>query len=348
MTDALLEVDDLTVHYRTQGEDIRAITDASFTIGQTEYFGLAGESGSGKSTIAKTLLGIEDENAEIVSGQIRYRGEEIQDFSEAKLNKKLRWQEIAMIPQASMNSLDPLMRLSEQAVNFASTHTNWGRERTLEKLRDMFDIVGLSRQRIDDYPHQLSGGMQQRVIVAFSLLLEPSLLIADEPTTALDVIMQDQIFKYMDKIKHEMGVSMLLITHDISIIFENCDSVAILHAGQISEVGSAKDVFTNPKHPYSILLQESFPDIRHPDRELAGIEGHPPQLREDVEYCTFVDRCPWATEECRRKAPPLEQVSSNNSHMVSCFRHEDITPDIKREQDHLRQKNETKEIGYND
>jgi oligopeptide/dipeptide ABC transporter ATP-binding protein len=165
--------------------------------------------------------------------------------------------------------------------------------------------------------------MQQRAIIALALFLDPSLIIADEPTTALDVIMQDQILKYLDKIKEEGDISMLMITHDISVIFETCDSLAVLHGGQVAETGNIEELFDRPRHPYSILLQEAFPDIRFPDRELGIIEGSPPQLREDVDYCTFVDRCPWATEECRDGVPPLAQVGDAD-HYAGCIRWDEM------------------------
>jgi len=323
VSEPLLEVEDLDIHYHTRGEDIRAVTNASFTVDEGEYFGLVGESGSGKSTMAKAVIGGLDSNGEVMSGSIRYRGEEIQNLSEDELSDTIRWKEISLIPQSSMNSLDPIMKLSEQAVELAQRHTDWSEEKSLDRFKELFEVVGLPEERIHDYPHQFSGGMQQRAIIALALFLDPDLIIADEPTTALDVIMQDQILKYLDKIKEEGDISMLMITHDISVIFETCDSLAVLHGGQVAETGNIKQLFDRPRHPYSILLQEAFPDIRFPDQELGIIEGSPPQLREDVDYCTFVDRCPWATEECRDGAPPLEQVGDAD-HYAGCIRWDEM------------------------
>lgn len=227
-----------------------------------------------------------------------------------------------MIPQASMNSLDPVMRLSEQALQLASTHTQWDEAKAIRKFGELFEIVGLAEDRIHDYPHQFSGGMQQRAIIALSLFLEPKLIIADEPTTALDVIMQDQIFKYLNEIKSETDVSMLLITHDISVVLENCDRMAVMHGGQIAENGTVEEIYDTPKHPYSYLLQRAFPDFRNPDRELEVIEGQPPELTEDITYCTFADRCPWAADECRAEKPPMETIT--DGHTAACVRHDEI------------------------
>lgn len=321
MSDPLLEVEDLTIRYETDGGDITAVSDASFSIDEGEFFGLAGESGSGKSTTAKAIIGGLDDNGFVDSGTVRYRGREIQDFSDEQLNRELRWKEISWIPQSSMNSLDPLQRVSEQALEIGQVHTDLSNGEIREKLKEMFDVVGLQQSRIDDYPHQFSGGMQQRAIIALALFLEPSLVIADEPTTALDVIMQDQIFKYLDRMKTDASTSLLLITHDISVIFESCDSVAIMHASQIAERGSAESVHDNPRHPYAFMFKEAFPDIREPDRELEVIEGYPPELIGEVSACSFADRCPWAVEECRKSAPPLEPVGDDDAtHAASCFR----------------------------
>ena len=317
----LLEVEDLTIQYETADGMLTAASNATFTIEKGEFFGLAGESGSGKSTMAKAIVGGLDANGEIASGTIRYRGTEIQDYSEQKLNDEVRWKEISWIPQSSMNSLDPLQQVSEQAMQIGRVHTDHSEEKLRKKLKDMFDIVGLQESRIDDYPHQFSGGMQQRAIIALALFLEPSLVIADEPTTALDVIMQDQIFKHLVEMKADLDTSLLLITHDISVIFESCDSVAIMHASQIAEKGRTEAVYQNPRHPYAFMFKEAFPDIREPKRELEVIEGYPPELMGDVDFCSFVDRCPWAVDECYSAEPAHEQVDDDDeTHTVGCFR----------------------------
>lgn len=326
MNDTILEVDDLTIEYETKSEPLKAVSNASFSVGEREYRGVVGESGCGKSTLAKAIVGALDDNGKITSGSIRYRGQEIHNMSEQELNEEIRWKEISWIPQSSMNSLDPMKRVNEQALELAKIHTDLSKEEALDQFREMFEIVGLQPSRISDYPHQYSGGMQQRAVIALALFLEPSLLIADEPTTALDVIMQDQIFKYLDRIK-DNGVSMLLITHDISVVFESCDTMTVMHGGQSVESGSVEQIYDSPMHPYSVLLQEAFPDYRYPDRELSVIQGDPPEQWGEVDYCTFADRCPIAVDKCRRQSPDSEALSADGAdpaHRVSCYRKDDI------------------------
>lgn len=324
MSEPLLEADELTIEYRTDQENIVAVSDASFSIDEGEYFGLVGESGCGKSTIAKSVIGGLDDNGLVTSGTLRYKGTEIQDMSDKELNETIRWDEIALIPQSSMNSLDPLQRISEQAFEIASVHTDMDRGEVHQRLEELFDIMGLQTERISDYPHQFSGGMQQRAMIALSLLLNPSLIIADEPTTALDVVMQDQIFSHLMEFKDEFDASMLLITHDISLVLESCSRMGVMHAGQIAELGSVNTLHESPTHPYTIQLQGAFPDIRYPDRELEIIEGGPPQNRGEVTSCTFADRCPWEVPECSQGAPALETVDGDDEHLAACIRKDEI------------------------
>ncbi len=320
-TKPLLEVEELTVRYRTEKGDITAVSNASFTIGTGEFYGLVGESGCGKSTIVKSIIHGLDENGYIHSGKIKYRGKEIQNLSDKKMNKNIRWKEISYIPQGSMNSLDPLLQIQDQAALIAQSTTDYSEQEAVRKLEETFEIVGLPKSRISDYPHQFSGGMQQRAIIALALFLGPELIIADEPTTALDVIMQDQIFKYLDKIKDMSDTGLLLITHDISVVLESCDKMSVMHGGQIAESGSVHDLYNSPRHPYTILLKESFPDIANPQKELKEIKGQPPQITGNINECTFVDRCPLAIEECRRNAPNSDKVGP--THKVACFRSEE-------------------------
>lgn len=324
MSESILSVDDLEITYRMDGSpDITAVSGCSFEVKQGEYFGLVGESGCGKTTVAKSIIGALDGNGEITGGEIQFDRTPIHNYSEKQFRKELRWTDIAVIPQASMNSLDPITKISDQAVEIGQTHTNRSAANLKNRLAELFDIVGLSRSRISDYPHQFSGGMEQRAIIAFSLLLEPQLIIADEPTTALDVIMQDEILAYFDEIKQD-DFSMLLITHDMSVVLENCDSMAVLHGGQTAETGGVTEIHENPQHPYTKLLQEAFPDIRAPNQELMEIPGNPPELTDEVDYCTFADRCPWAIQECRNEAPPIESIDENSDHRSSCIRSSEI------------------------
>ncbi len=320
----LLEVDGLDIQYATRDDPLRAVSDASFTIYPNEYFGLVGESGCGKSTIAKAVIDHLDDNGAVTGGEIRYEGQNILEYSEEEFNREFRWKEISIIPQSAMNSLNPIERISTQAHEIAEAHTNWTEEDTYEELAMLFDVVGLPEARMHDYPYQFSGGMKQRAVIALSFLLEPSLVIADEPTTALDVIMQDQFLKYVDEIREVRDAAILMITHDIAVVFELCDTIGVMHGGQIAETGATEDIVDEPRHPYSILLQQAFPDHRFPDRDLEEIEGSPPSLTQEVDFCTFADRCPWAIEECRDGAPPIEPVADDPAHQVGCIRHEEM------------------------
>jgi oligopeptide/dipeptide ABC transporter ATP-binding protein len=340
MSEPLIEVEDLTVQYDTGDNWLTAVSDATFTIEDGEYFGLVGESGCGKSTIAKSITGGLDQNGKITSGKIKYNGQEIQDYPLSELNSIIGWDEIAYIPQSSMNSIDPLERIEDQAVEIAKAHTDYSEEEALASFKTMFEIVGIPESRIDDYPHQFSGGMQQRVIIALALFLEPSLVVADEPTTALDVIMQDQIFKYFDRVREKLDTSMLLITHDISVVFESCDKMAVMHGGQIAETGTVVDVYVNPRHPYTRMLQESFPDIRYPNQELEEIEGKPPETFGEIDYCTFAARCPYAVDDCEQSSPILEPIDSNNdrtskTHQAACIKKHELD-EINRKSDYTQ------------
>ena len=321
---SLLEIENLGIEYGTQGGSLHAVSDASFSIGANEYFGLVGESGCGKSTIAKTILNNLDANGRVSGGEIRYKGTNLLDLTDKEYNERFRWNEISIIPQSAMNSLNPIDRISNQAWEIAEAHTDWTKQETLDELRTLFDVVGLPESRIHDYPYQFSGGMKQRAVIALSFLLKPSLVVADEPTTALDVIMQDQFLKYVDEVREVRDSAILMITHDIAVVFELCDTMGVMHGGQVAETGTTEHIVDNPRHPYSILLQQAFPDHRFPDRTLEEITGAPPSLTQEVDFCTFVDRCPWAQPECSEGAPPLESINERGSHRVACKREQEM------------------------
>jgi len=284
-----------------------------------------GESGCGKSTVADSIIGALDRNGYVSSGEIYYKGEEIHNLTKKELNKTIRWKEISWIPQASMSALDPLETIKDQAVEIGKVHTDLNEQEIMKRLRELFSMVGLPEDRIFEYPFQFSGGMQQRAVIAFSLLLEPELIIADEPTTALDVILQDKIFAHLERINEDFDTSMMLITHDISLIFESCERLAVMHAGQLAEIGTLLDLYLSPGHPYTMLLQDAFPDVGEPGKKLESIDGQPPQLKDEVNFCTFYERCPWAEKECHESAPSLETLQDGAaSHAVSCFRKDEI------------------------
>jgi peptide/nickel transport system ATP-binding protein len=281
---ALLELKDLTIEYRTPAGAARAVDGISVAIEEGEYLGLVGESGCGKSTIAKAILGILPPNGSVVGGQILYRGRDLTRLNLAELNR-VRWREIALVPQSAMNGFDPVYTIEQQIGEAIEAHMDWSQAQREARIGELFDLVGMERSRLKDYPHQFSGGMRQRAMIAMAMVLDPSLVVADEPTTGLDVIVQDQILHRIKEIHSRLKKAMLLITHDMAVVAENCDKIAVMYAGRIVEYG-AEDVFERPFHPYTMGL------------------------------CRFAERCPFATDLCRRVEPLLTEVGP--AHVAAC------------------------------
>lgn len=311
---SVLEIKNLKIYYRTLKGYAKAVDNVSLTIEEGEYLGLVGESGCGKSTIAKAILRILPPNGEVVSGEILYKGQNLVKMTTAELNK-IRWKEISMIPQSAMHSLDPVYRVEDQLREAIEAHDRVGKKTALKKIADLFDLVGLSRARLKDYPHQFSGGMRQRAMIAMSLVLDPTLILADEPTTGLDVIVQDQILFRIKEIQEKLKKTMLLITHNMAVVAENCDKFAVMYAGKLMEYGG-EAVFTNPYHPYTLGLINAFPSVKESVRELISIPGSPPSLLEPPEGCRFHERCPFATDFCVTEEPKLELVAKG--HLSAC------------------------------
>lgn len=280
----------------------------SFQVQPGEYFGLVGESGCGKSTVAKALLRVLPPTAEIPAGEVRLEGRDLLSLPEAEM-RQVRWRRISMITQSALNALDPVATVGHQVVEAIRLHERVGREEALRRTRALFELVGLDSGRHRDYPHQFSGGMRQRVIIAMAMALNPSLVIADEPTTALDLVVQDQIFAQFRRLHGDGSRSMILITHDISLIAENCGRVAVMYGGRIMEMGSAVSIFAEPCHPYTLGLKNAVPLVRGPKRPLISIPGTPPPLDAPLQGCRFVDRCPFAADRCRREEPPPRAVA---------------------------------------
>ncbi|SIQ84177.1 peptide/nickel transport system ATP-binding protein [Haladaptatus litoreus] len=301
---ALLEVEDLEVYYDSEDGPVKAVDGVSFEIEAGETIGIVGESGCGKSTLAKALIGILPKNGYINGGSIRFKGEDLTEMPE-KRRRELRWDEISLIAQSAMNALDPVYTIREQIIEAIDAHyPKMGRTEAQERIDEAFDLVGLDRDRQTDYPHQFSGGMRQRAMIAMSLVLEPSLILADEPTTALDVIMQDQILKRINGIQRESATAMMVITHDVAVVAETCDRVVVMYAGEVAEEGPAEFIFGEPYHPYTLGLKSAFPDIRQSSQDLVSIGGHPPDLSNPPSGCRFAERCPLATEKCTTEDPP--------------------------------------------
>jgi len=310
----LLDVRNLRVEYLTRRGPVRAVEDVSFKLEPGEVFGLAGESGSGKSTIAHALLRILPPPALITGGQVMFEGRDVLEMNTADL-QEFRWREMAIVFQSAMNALNPVMRIREQLVDVMHYHGVPPKEAN-ERARQLFDLVGIEPRRLEAYPHQLSGGMRQRAVIAIALALTPPLLIMDEPTTALDVVVQKDILRQIAKLKEKMGFSILFITHDLSLLVEFSTRIAIMYAGEIVERAPSRELFENPLHPYTVGLMNSFPSISGLKKKLTGIPGAPPDLIAPPSGCRFHPRCAKAMDICKQTSPTTRKISSE--HSVAC------------------------------
>ena len=311
----LLEVGDLRTYYRTPHGPVRAVDGVSFSLERGENLGLVGESGCGKTTVAKSLIRVTEPAAHIVSGTIDFDGQDLVGLSESAMNR-VRWRTMSMVPQSAMNALDPVYRVGDQIVETLRAHTRISRNDARTRATELFAMVGLEPGRLDAYPHQLSGGMRQRAAIAMALALDPALIIADEPTTALDVVVQDGILAQIQHVQESLGNSMILITHDISVVAETCQRVAVMYAGKIAELGPTREVFHNPSHPYTMGLLNAFPTLESAKGELVSIPGSPPDLLDPPTGCRFAQRCPFATDLCHREDPPPIEVAPG--HLAAC------------------------------
>ncbi|MFO7837601.1 MAG: ABC transporter ATP-binding protein [Candidatus Thorarchaeota archaeon] len=315
----LLNIQNLNVHYETLKGEIQAVQDVDFTLDHGEFLGLSGESGCGKTTTAMSLLRLLPSEGIIDSGSIYFENQDVLSLAKAEL-RDFRWKRASMIFQGSMNALNPVHRVVDQMVDAIQLHEDIAKEEATERSLDLLEGLGLERSRGYAYPHELSGGMLQRSMIALSLACHPSLVIADEPTTALDVMIQAQILDLINSIRKETDLSMILITHDLSVIAETCDKVIIMYAGRIVEEASVHDLFTSPVHPYTRKLISSFPSILK-EKEIDYIPGVPPDLSNPPSGCPFHDRCEYAIDECRKTVPPLEE---KNGTRVACIRSDEI------------------------
>ena len=303
----ILEIKNLYVEYLTPRGPAQAVNDVSFSIAPGEVFGLAGESGCGKSTIAHSILRVLRPPAVITGGEILFRGQNVLEMDDDAI-EKFRWRGVAMVFQNAMNSLNPVISVSEQLTDVLITHTKMTKKEARSRAAELLAIVGIEKTRLDAYPHQMSGGMRQRVVIAIALALNPSLLIMDEPTTALDVVVQKDILHQIHHIKEKMGFSILFITHDVSLMVEISDRMAIMYAGDIVELASAKEIFKNPLHPYTQGLLNSFPSLTGEKRKLSGIPGSPPDLVEPPAGCKFHPRCTKCHPVETQERPALKEV----------------------------------------
>ncbi|MFQ5524483.1 MAG: ABC transporter ATP-binding protein [Acidimicrobiia bacterium] len=314
----LLEVDHLIMHYQTEKGPVSAVEDVSFSLQAGEALGLVGESGCGKTSVAMALLRLQAENAEFKGGEVRFKGKNLLELPEPEMRKH-RWSDISMVFQGAMNAWNPVYRVGDQIREAMDLHFDPPLTKTeaWERMAATFEMVGLNPLMLERYPHEFSGGMRQRAVIAMALSCEPSIIIADEPTTALDVIVQDQILEELKKIQRDLGMAIIYISHDIAVIAEVTDKIAIMYAGKIVETGPTSEVFARPKHPYAYLLLSSTPSVTGPRRKLAPLEGEPPNLLNPPSGCRFHPRCPYATEQCVAEEPPLAEVG--DGHRVACW-----------------------------
>ena len=294
----ILEVKDLNMSYKTIDGNVDAVKDVSFTVKQGESFGLVGESGCGKTSVAMSLLQLQADNGKITGGEIIFDGQNIVNLSEAEL-REVRWSGISIVFQGAMNSWNPVVKIGEQIREAMREHyPNKTKDENTKKILELFEIVGLEDSIIDRYPHELSGGMKQRAVIALALSCDPKLIIADEPTTALDVVIQDQILNEIRKVQDVLGLSLIYISHDIAVIAEMTDNMAVMYAGRIVERGPTKEIFANPKHSYTKSLLESTPSVVGDKVKLQSLDGEPPSLISKEKGCTFAPRCPYKDISC--------------------------------------------------
>ncbi|NPA05618.1 MAG: ABC transporter ATP-binding protein [Crenarchaeota archaeon] len=317
MAEPVLQVEKLKIYYYTLRGIVRAVDGVGFTLGKGEVLGIAGESGCGKSTLAYGLLRLVPPPGRITGGRILIDGVDIVGLPEPVVRKKFRWTRISMVFQAAMNALNPVYTVGYQIAEPLMYHKGMPKKEALEEARRLIQLMGLPPSIADRYPHELSGGQKQRVVIAMALALKPDIVIADEPTTALDVVVQAQILNLLKKLKMEIGMSLILISHDLSIIAEMADKIAIMYAGKIVEYGDSIKVFTNPLHPYTRGLIAAVPDIRAPKGKLSYIPGSPPDLRRPPKGCRFHPRCSRAGKRCMTEEPPLIEVEKD--HYVACW-----------------------------
>ena len=315
---AFLEIKDLQVDYATDDGVVHALNGVDLELFHGESLGLVGETGAGKTTLAKCVLGLlPKRTARIHSGEIFYDGTDLLKASEADM-RKVRGAHIAMIFQDPMTSLNPVLTVGEQIAEAVENHEKCSSSQARARAEEMLELVGIPAQRIDEYPHQFSGGMKQRVVIAIALACNPKLLIADEPTTALDVTIQAQVLEMIQQLREKFQTSMLLITHDLGVVAQNCDRVAVIYAGEIVEYGTVRDVFKRMQHPYTKGLFTSIPQIHADVKRLVPIQGMMPDPTNLPAGCKFSTRCPYAEPRCHEERPVLYEVESG--HMARCFR----------------------------
>ncbi len=317
MTTPLLRVENLTMHYTTRAGEVSAVDGVSFSLEPGESLGLVGESGCGKTSVAASILRLLPDNAHIQSGHVFLDRTDLVALPEEEM-RKVRWRRISMVFQAAMNSLNPVYKVGDQIIEALETHiavmTN---EQARQRVAELFELVGLDRELMDRYPHEFSGGMRQRAVIAMALSCNPDLIIADEPTTALDVIVQDSLLKEMRVFQNKLGMAMIYISHDVAVIAEVSDRVGVMYAGRMAEMGTTEDIFMRPIHPYTYALMQAFPSISGEKHELATLPGEPPDLLHPPTGCRFHPRCSNRIDRCSQDVPPWQDFGGG--HSAACW-----------------------------
>ena len=317
----LLKVTDLRVQYTSNKSIIEAVNGVSFGLNPGRSLALVGETGAGKTTIAKSILRIlPDPPAKVRGGEIRLEGEDLLSISEAAM-RRVRGDRISMVFQDPMTALNPVKRVGDQIAEVIKAHNAISKQEARRRAEEMLEMVGITRERYGEYPHQFSGGMKQRVIIAIALACSPDLLLADEPTTALDVTIQAQVLEMMNDLRKKQNTSMIMITHDLGVVAEICQKVIVMYAGKVVEEGDVEVIFQNPKHPYTSGLLKSIPDIRAKKERLYSIPGNVPKPGSITEGCRFAARCEFVHERCLGESPPL-YATEDDGHYVRCFLHD--------------------------
>ena len=321
--ETLLDVNNLVTSFRTADGKLPAVRGVSFSVNKGETLCIVGESGCGKSITTLSVMGLLPDNGEITEGSINFQGEELTNKKEEQL-RKYRGNDISMIFQEPMTALNPVFTVGYQIMEPLNLHTNLGKKEKKSRAIELLSQVGLSdpEKVLKKYPHELSGGMRQRVMIAISLACNPSLLIADEPTTALDVTIQAQILDLIDDLKEDLGMGVVMVTHDMGVVAEVADRVMVMYAGHVVETGTVEEIFESPQHPYTKGLLASVPNVDEEDHNLEAIPGSLPNLNEKISGCRFHPRCPFAMDKCKVDDPPHFQMS--DKHQSKCWLHEEV------------------------
>lgn len=312
---SLLEVKNLKTYFHTKEGVVKAVDDVSFTLEEGEAIGLVGESGCGKTTTALSITSLLPKEGNVVGGEIIFNGKNLVELNENQI-RRYRWNEISIAFQGAMNALNPVKKIGEQITEVMMYHNKLDYKSARKKAKDLLELVEIDRKRIDQYPHEFSGGMKQRVMIAMALACDPKVLIGDEPTTALDVMVQAQILELLERLRAELKMSLILITHDLSVMAETCDKAAVMYAGKIVETGTVENIIHHSSHPYTQKLVKAFPDINGEKEMTESIPGTPPNLINPPSGCYFHPRCEYAIEKCKHSSPPLKKIAEG--HYVAC------------------------------